>query len=122
TEKGALFAHLENLLLAMIGEQFLVGDEVVGAVCSVRNQEDIVSLWNRSADSLPVTNRIRDTLRRVLNLPTSTILEYKRHDDCLRDQRSYCHTSASVGQQAHPHHQNHQQQMGAGGGSRGGVK
>lgn len=31
----------------MIGEQFLVGDEICGAVCSIRNQEDIVSLWNR---------------------------------------------------------------------------
>jgi translation initiation factor 4E len=73
----------------------LVGDEVVGAVCSVRNQEElkqlilnsnilsiilsIVSVWNRTAKNGPVTNRIRDTLRRVLNLPANAILEYKRH-------------------------------------------
>lgn len=62
----------------------MVGGEICGAVCSVRNQEDIVSLWNRTADSPKVTNRIRDTLRRVLNLPVNTILEYKRHDDCLK--------------------------------------
>ncbi|KAL3119044.1 hypothetical protein niasHT_003827 [Heterodera trifolii] len=121
-KKGLSSRIWENLLLAMIGEQFLVGDEVVGAVCSVRNQEDIVSLWNRTADSHPVTNRIRDTLRRVLNLPTNTVLEYKRHDDCLRDQRSYCHTSASVGQQTHAHYQNHHHQQQQMGGGRGGVK
>lgn len=55
-------------------------------------QEDIVSLWNRSANDSGVTNRIRDTMRRVLNLPPNTVLEYKRHDDCLRDQTSYRNT------------------------------
>lgn len=113
-KKGLSSRIWENLLLAMIGEQFLVGNEVVGAVCSVRNQEDIVSLWNRTANSAPVTNRIRDTLRRVLNLPANAILEYKRHDDCLRDQRSYCHTTA-VGQQPMLNH-HHSSGEGGGGG------
>ncbi|KAK6032045.1 eukaryotic initiation factor 4E, partial [Ostertagia ostertagi] len=45
-KKGLSSRIWENLLLAMAGEQFLVGDEICGAVCSVRNQEDIVSLWN----------------------------------------------------------------------------
>ncbi|KAL7080265.1 hypothetical protein ACQ4LE_000747 [Meloidogyne hapla] len=103
-KKGLSSRIWENLLLAMIGEQFLVGGEVVGAVCSVRNQEDIISLWNRSSDSAPVTNRIRDTLKRVLNLPANAILEYKRHDDCLKDQRSYCHTTTIGGQQSNHHH------------------
>ncbi|KAI6244154.1 EIF-4F 25 kDa subunit [Aphelenchoides fujianensis] len=95
-KKGLSSRIWENLLLAMIGEQFLVGEEICGAVCSVRNQEDILSLWNRTANSPGVTNRIRDTLRRILNLPGNAILEYKRHDDCLRDQSSYRHTAASV--------------------------
>uniref|UniRef100_A0A915N4Y0 Dihydropteridine reductase n=1 Tax=Meloidogyne javanica TaxID=6303 RepID=A0A915N4Y0_MELJA len=105
-KKGLSSRIWENLLLAMIGEQFLVGGEVVGAVCSVRNQEDIISLWNRSSDSAPVTNRIRETLRRVLNLPSNAILEYKRHDDCLKDQRSYCHSTSigGGGQQSNHHH------------------
>lgn len=75
------------------------------------NQEDILSLWNRTADNMLITNRIRDTLRRVLNLPVNAILEYKKHDDCLkfvpfyndylfifcfRDQSSYRHTNPDV--------------------------
>uniref|UniRef100_A0A915P656 Uncharacterized protein n=1 Tax=Meloidogyne floridensis TaxID=298350 RepID=A0A915P656_9BILA len=70
----------------------------------------IISLWNRSSDSAPVTNRIRETLRRVLNLPSNAILEYKRHDDCLKDQRSYCHSTSigggggGGGQQSNHHH------------------
>ncbi|WKY14893.1 hypothetical protein Q1695_000418 [Nippostrongylus brasiliensis] len=91
-KKGLSSRIWENLLLAMAGEQFVVGDEICGAVCSVRNQEDIVSLWNRTAD-VAITTRIRDTLRRVLNLPVNAVMEYKRHDECLKDQSSYRHAN-----------------------------
>ena len=37
----------------------MVGDELCGAVVSVRFQEDIISVWNRSADNKAVTERIR---------------------------------------------------------------
>jgi len=49
-----------------------------------RVQEDILSLWNRTALDQTTTSRIRDTLKRVLNLPPSTIMEYKTHTDSLR--------------------------------------
>lgn len=94
--KGLSSRIWENLLLAIIGESFLVGDEICGAVCSIRNQEDIVSVWNKTADNLGVRFRIRDTLRRVLNLPGNAVLEYKRHDDCLKDQSSYRHTNVDI--------------------------
>ena len=41
-------------------------------------------MWNRSASDQATTNRIRDTLRRVLNLPPNTIMEYKTHTDSLK--------------------------------------
>ena len=47
-------------------------------------QEDILALWNRTANDQVTTSRIRDTLKRVLNLPTNTIMEYKTHNDSLR--------------------------------------
>lgn len=47
-------------------------------------QEDILSIWNRTSNDQMTTSRIRDTLRRVLNLPTNTIMEYKTHNDSLR--------------------------------------
>lgn len=62
----------------------MVNDEICGAVVSVRYQEDIISVWNRTASDEITTTRIRDTLRRVLNLPPNTILEYKVHADSLR--------------------------------------
>jgi hypothetical protein len=38
-------------LLAIVGEQFQVGDEICGIVCSIRFNEDILSVWNKSADN-----------------------------------------------------------------------
>ena len=74
--KGLSSGCWENLVLAMLGEQFMVGEEICGAVVSVRFQEDIISIWNRTASDTAVTNRIRDTFRRVLNLPQDTAIEY----------------------------------------------
>lgn len=82
--KGLASRCWENLILAMLGEQFMVGDEICGAVVSIRFAEDIISVWNRIASDQVTTNRIRDTLRRVLNLPPNTIMEYKTHTDSLK--------------------------------------
>ncbi len=82
--KGLASRCWENLIMAMLGEQFMVGEEICGAVVSVRYQEDILSVWNRSANDNAVTNRIRETFRRVLNLPPGTVTEYKAHDDSIK--------------------------------------
>lgn len=47
-------------------------------------QEDLLSVWNRTATDVASTSRIRDTLRRILNLPPTTPMEYKIHCDCLK--------------------------------------
>nr|XP_004226229.1 eukaryotic translation initiation factor 4E type 2 [Ciona intestinalis] len=90
--KGLVARCWENLILAMLGEQFMVGDEVCGAVVSIRFQEDIISIWNRSANESQVTSRIRDTLCRVLNLPPNTVMEYKTHNESLKDRSSFRNT------------------------------
>ncbi|XP_070538581.1 eukaryotic translation initiation factor 4E type 2-like isoform X2 [Ptychodera flava] len=83
-KKGLASRCWENLILAMQGEQFMVGEEICGAVVSIRFQEDIISIWNKTASDHATTTRIRDTLRRVLNLPPNTIMEYKTHTDSLK--------------------------------------
>ncbi|XP_039289873.1 eukaryotic translation initiation factor 4E type 2 isoform X3 [Nilaparvata lugens] len=90
--KGLASRCWENLVLAMLGEQFMVGQEICGAVVSIRFQEDIISVWNKTASDQATTARIRDTLRRVLNFPPSTILEYKTHNDSLKDNSSFRNT------------------------------
>ncbi len=55
-------------LLAILGEQFIVGNEICGAVISIRPTEDIIALWNRTASDQAITGRIRyvwDTIHNV---------------------------------------------------------
>ncbi|XP_042337680.1 eukaryotic translation initiation factor 4E type 2-like, partial [Plectropomus leopardus] len=94
--KGLASRFWENIILAMLGEQFMVGEEICGAVVSIRFQEDILSIWNRTSNDQMTTSRIRDTLRRVLNLPANTIMEYKTHNDSLRDNSSFRNTKISL--------------------------
>lgn len=90
--KGLASRCWENVVLAMLGEQFMVGEEICGAVVSIRFQEDIISVWNKTASDKATTTRIRDTLRRVLNVPPATIIEYKTHNDSLKDNSSFRNT------------------------------
>lgn len=48
-KKGVADRYWEDLLLALIGDQFGdAGEDVCGAVLSVRNGEDILSIWTRT--------------------------------------------------------------------------
>lgn len=47
-KKGVANRYWEDLLLAIIGDQFLeAGEEVCGAVLSVRGGEDVLSVWTK---------------------------------------------------------------------------
>lgn len=87
--KGIVARLWENLVLAILGEQFMLAEEICGAVVSIRAHEDVISVWNRTARSNPVLAHIRDTLRRILNLPANTLIEYKVHDQTLRKHLLY---------------------------------
>lgn len=80
----AIYNIYYYLLLNENTWQFQVGNEICGAVVSVRYQEDQLSLWNRSSSDQASTARIRDTLRRILNLTPGTNIDYKVHVDSLK--------------------------------------
>jgi len=82
--KGLASRYWEIVLLAIIGEQFAVGDEICGAVMSVRAHEDILAIWHRNADNQVALNKIRETLRVILDLPGFVRTEYKRHEKRLK--------------------------------------
>lgn len=95
-KKGIASRCWENLLLAIIGEQFIVGNEICGAVISVRTSEDIISLWNKTASDSTITVGIRDTMTRVMSLPKNTVIEYKAHNISLKDKSSFRNTDVFV--------------------------
>lgn len=60
-KKGVSTRYWEDLVLAIIGDQFGdVGDDVCGAVLSIRNAEDVLSVWTRTDTA--VTLKIRYVL------------------------------------------------------------
>jgi translation initiation factor 4E len=88
--KGLISYYWEQLIMALIGEQFPA--DVLGAVASVRVQEDIISLWNRSGSDSEVTHQICCRICEALELPAETRLEYKKHGESVKDGSSYRNT------------------------------
>jgi translation initiation factor 4E len=82
--KGVADRVWEDIVLALVGDQFAgvapphedEWPEICGCTISVRQSEDILSVWNR-IDEPKLRERIRDRIRVVLHLPPSTIMEYK---------------------------------------------
>lgn len=71
--KGLASRYWEETLLALIGGQFqgIPDGEVCGAVVSIRYGEDIVSVWNKTADDREITERLRDAIKKILQLPSN---------------------------------------------------
>jgi len=73
----------ENLLLALLGEQFMVGDEITGVVIANRPHQSVISVWTRSSTNEGLKNRIHDVMRRVMQIPPNIQIEYRAHVDSL---------------------------------------
>lgn len=63
--------------------------EICGCTISVRQSEDIISVWNRTEGDVKMREKIRDTIRTILNLPPTTIMEYKSNNDSIQDKSSF---------------------------------
>lgn len=90
--KGLSSRLWEHLVIALLGDQFAIGHEICGAVLSIRNHEDIISVWNQSASDESAKAAIKDVLKKVLMLPPATVLEYKAHNQSLKDNSSFRNT------------------------------
>ncbi len=58
-KKGLASKFWEELVMAIVGEQFDVGHEICGAVVSIRPTEDIISVWNKTTDNTEAMNKVR---------------------------------------------------------------
>ncbi|KAH9943830.1 eukaryotic translation initiation factor 4E class II [Amylocystis lapponica] len=103
--KGVADRLWEDLVLAIVGDQFdhcggaadpgengagaEEWPEICGCTISVRQNEDIISVWNRSDADARVKEKIRDTIRRALNFPQMTVMEYKSNNDSMQDKSSF---------------------------------
>ncbi|KAL9626283.1 MAG: hypothetical protein Q9164_007908, partial [Protoblastenia rupestris] len=81
-KKGVADRYWEDLLFAIIGDQFMeAGEEVCGAVLSVRSGEDVLNVWTKNDGGRNV--KIRETIKRLLAFPADTNIVWKSHDDSI---------------------------------------
>ncbi|KAJ2323591.1 hypothetical protein GGI00_005579, partial [Coemansia sp. RSA 2681] len=90
-KKGLASRLWEKLTMAVVGDLFDVGpaDQICGIVLSVRNSEDIISLWNKTAADAKTNALIHDIMKRAMGLPADAVMEYKAHNDSLRDTSTF---------------------------------
>ncbi|KAH7008290.1 translation initiation factor eIF 4e-like domain-containing protein [Ilyonectria destructans] len=101
-KKGVADRYWEDLLLSLIGDQFGdAGEDVCGAVLSMRNGEDILSIWTRTDGGRVI--KIRETMKHVLNFPPNTRVEFKSHDSSIQ-QRTAIEEQRREKQGQHHHH------------------
>jgi translation initiation factor 4E len=75
-------------VLAVIGETMdATGDQVNGAVVSIRKSQDRVALWLKSSDR-DVCVQIGERWKKVLNVE-KTVLKYQTHQDAAASGRSF---------------------------------
>jgi translation initiation factor 4E len=99
-KKGIADRYYEDLIMACIGDQFGdESDEICGIVLSMRNGEDVLSVWTRNEGQKVL--KIRETMRRILGCPNDTRIEWKSHDTSMQ-QRSIIEESRR--EKAHNHH------------------
>ncbi|ERF74851.1 hypothetical protein EPUS_03235 [Endocarpon pusillum Z07020] len=81
-KKGVADRYWEDLLFAIVGDQFMeAGEEVCGAVLSVRSGEDVLNVWTKNDGGRNV--KIRETIKRLLAFPADTNIVWKSHDDSI---------------------------------------
>ena len=92
--KGLASRYWEEIVLALIGCQFtgVPVQELCGAVLSVRFSEDILGVWNQSSSDRDKVERIRDSIKKILQLPANAYMEYKPHQASLQDRSSFRNT------------------------------
>ena len=92
--KGLASRYWEEIILALIGGQFsgVPDGEICGAVVSVRFSEDIIGIWNRTSNDRDLIDRIRDAIKKILQLPPQANMEYKPHQNSMQDRSSFRNT------------------------------
>ena len=93
TYTGLASRYFEEILLALIGNQVpgVTPDEICGVVISIRYSEDILGIWNKTADR-EVIGLLRDAIKKVLQLPPQASMEYKPHQTSIQDKSSFRNT------------------------------
>ena len=96
TRHGDLDEIWLNTLLACIGEAFEQdGEEICGAVVSVRRGQDRIALWTRTISKEPCL-RIGKKLRDFWRIPQGQLFGFQSHEAAARKTSSHTQDMYSV--------------------------
>ncbi len=73
----------ENLILAMIGEQFTSENEILGIVISLRPYQDTISIWNKHSKDAAKVQQIKEDIQKFIQLEEGMKLDYESFADVL---------------------------------------
>lgn len=83
--KGLASRCWENLLLAVVGGMYQCTSGICGVVCSVKYQDDLISVWTRNAQDEGNKAGVKEMIKTVLDITSgSAHLEYRAHDQAMR--------------------------------------
>lgn len=74
--KGYANIIWENLILALIGEQFEYENEITGIAIKIVPNHDIISIWNRTGKDPVIRESIKQDLIHLINFPSDIKMEY----------------------------------------------
>lgn len=87
TVTGNRKTNLDNMwletLMALIGEQFDEADEICGVVVSVRQRQDKISLWTKTASNEATQTSIGRKWKEIIDVTDK--ISYSVHDDSRRE-------------------------------------
>ena len=75
--------YWEDLVLAMVGEQFSEENEINGLVIALRPTQDTISIWNKHGRDEGKINAIKQDLERILKIDEHMKLEYEIFEEAL---------------------------------------
>jgi translation initiation factor 4E len=87
TMKNQLDQYWLNLLLAAIGEHFEEPDEICGIVINIRNKQDRLSIWVKTATNESAQISIGKVMKAALEIGESGRLGFTAHDDSAKQDK-----------------------------------
>jgi len=84
-KKGFANRLWEDALLAILGDEFGLDDEICGIVLSTKFKEDTLSFWNKTASDKAIVYKIRDVIKKVLGITNNSVLEYRAHNEAIKN-------------------------------------
>ncbi|KAL2913423.1 eukaryotic translation initiation factor 4E [Polyrhizophydium stewartii] len=76
-----------HTMLACVGEQFTYGEEITGAVVSIRKAQDRICVWTRHADEREKCLKIGEEFKALL--PTTDKIAFQSHSDSAKKRSSF---------------------------------